>query len=84
MTPEQFCYWFQGFAELSDVVPNQTQWDMMRAHINTVFDKKTERVCVSDILSRQVGPGVTGPVGPLKGYNNDFTQGKQSGPTLIC
>jgi hypothetical protein len=41
MTPEQFAYWFQGFAELSETPPTQEQWDSMRVHVATVFKKVT-------------------------------------------
>lgn len=47
MTPEQFAYWFQGFAELSDVPPNQNQWDAMREHVATVFKKVTPPVQIN-------------------------------------
>lgn len=40
MTPEQFAYWLQGFSELGGT-PTQEQWDVIRAHLATVFDKKT-------------------------------------------
>jgi hypothetical protein len=32
MTPEQFAYWLQGFAELQGAVPTQEQWDSIREH----------------------------------------------------
>lgn len=41
MTPEQFAYWMQGFAELSQSPPNQDQWNAIRAHLRTVFTKVT-------------------------------------------
>lgn len=44
MTPEQFAYWFQGFAELSATPPTQKQWDSMREHVATVFKKVTPPV----------------------------------------
>lgn len=36
MTPEQFCYWLQGFAE-TDTVPSDEQWCTVREHLDTVF-----------------------------------------------
>lgn len=44
MTAEQFAYWFQGFAELSESPPTQAQWDSMREHVATVFKKVTPSV----------------------------------------
>jgi hypothetical protein len=42
MTPEQFCYWIQGFAELNgDTVPSKEQWQAVRDHLKTVFKKET-------------------------------------------
>lgn len=42
MTPEQFCYWIQGFAELNNgAVPNETQWRSINDHLKTVFNKVT-------------------------------------------
>jgi hypothetical protein len=42
LTPEQFCYWLQGFAELSPSnVPTPEQWQMIREHLNLVFTKVT-------------------------------------------
>lgn len=41
MTAEQFAYWFQGLAELSETPPTQAQWDSMREHVATVFKKVT-------------------------------------------
>lgn len=51
MTPEQFAYWFQGFAELSPTPPTPEQWQSMRDHVATVFKKVTPAV----------GPLVAGP-----------------------
>jgi hypothetical protein len=45
MTPEQFCYWLQGFAELSkDTPPTPEQWKSICEHIGTVFKKVTPPV----------------------------------------
>lgn len=44
MTPEQFCYWLQGYAELSDLPPNSVQWESINAHLKEVFKKVTPEV----------------------------------------
>lgn len=50
MTPEQFCYWLQGFAELQAsgdfdlMAPDEDQWEMIVEHLQTVFDKVTNGV----------------------------------------
>lgn len=43
MTPENFTYWLQGFFEISGRVNtlNFTQVQIIRDHLNLVFDKKT-------------------------------------------
>lgn len=41
MTPEQFAYWFKGFAETSAERPTDAQWAIIRDHLNTVFVKVT-------------------------------------------
>lgn len=37
MTPEQFCYWLQGRAELDSAPPTTEQWKSIREHLKTVF-----------------------------------------------
>lgn len=56
MTPEQFCYWLQGFVENDGRAPNDKQWLSIKNHLNTVFNKRTP-----DIL-KPYDPG------PLKEY----------------
>jgi len=41
MTPEQFAYWMQGFAELTPDAPSAAQWQAIRDHLALVFEKKT-------------------------------------------
>lgn len=41
MTPEQFAYWLQGFAEMAGATPTDEQWKMIREHLGTVFLKVT-------------------------------------------
>lgn len=48
MEAQQFCYWMQGFAELSgDALPTPEQWKSIREHLATVFVKVTPEVRVS-------------------------------------
>jgi hypothetical protein len=44
MTPEQFAYWLQGFAELTPQPPTQEQWDSIKAHLQLLFKKETPPV----------------------------------------
>jgi hypothetical protein len=41
MEPLQFCYWLQGFAEVGSLPPNSQQWEIIKDHLQLVFDKKT-------------------------------------------
>ncbi len=41
MTPEQFAYWLQGYAELNAEPPSAEQWQSIREHLATVFRKVT-------------------------------------------
>lgn len=42
MNSETFCYWLQGFVELSDTdTISEKQWLMIKDHLKLVFDKKT-------------------------------------------
>lgn len=41
MTPEQFTYWLQGYMEVSGVYPTETQWKVIKDHLQTVFHKVT-------------------------------------------
>ncbi len=43
MTPEQFCYWMQGFVEMNqenDTI-TEKQWLIIKDHLKTVFTKVT-------------------------------------------
>jgi hypothetical protein len=55
MTPEQFCYWMQGFVEItSGEMPTPGQWKSIGEHLQQVFNKKTP----------PVGPATTTPAIP--------------------
>lgn len=41
MTPEQFVYWLNGFAELNANPPTEAQWRVIRDHLAPVFVKVT-------------------------------------------
>lgn len=47
MEPRDFCYWLQGFAELTPQSPSQEQWDSIREHLGLVFKKVTSSVVQS-------------------------------------
>lgn len=42
MTPEQFCYWLQGYVETSNRPnPTDTEWTIIKDHLQLVFNKVT-------------------------------------------
>lgn len=42
LTPEQFAYWLQGYAEISGATaPTSEQWVVIKEHLNLVFHKVT-------------------------------------------
>lgn len=41
MTPENFCYWLQGRAELRSEPPTPEEWECIRNHLSLVFNKVT-------------------------------------------
>jgi hypothetical protein len=43
MTPENFCYWLQGYFELTGpgAMLSTRQLDVVRDHLRLVFDKQT-------------------------------------------
>lgn len=41
MTPEQFCYWLQGRAELVAAPLDAAEWEAVKQHLGTVFNKVT-------------------------------------------
>jgi hypothetical protein len=47
MTEQQFVYWLQGFAELTEQPPSAEQWKSIREHLAMVFKKVTPPVNLS-------------------------------------
>lgn len=41
MSPDQFCYWLQGFNELVGKNPTEEQWRMIQDHLGLIFNKVT-------------------------------------------
>lgn len=51
MTPEQFCYWLQGYFEMTEGNANlsQNQIEMIKSHLALVFHKVTPNLGVESI-----------------------------------
>jgi hypothetical protein len=54
MKPRDFCYWLQGFSEISLDKPTGTQWRTIQRHLDAVFRKVTDEdkgLSVDQVLS---------------------------------
>lgn len=70
MTPEQFAYWLQGFAEISQKPPTEAEWTIIKDHLATVFKKVTpDRTTITSpgpgIAAPAYPPNWTGPANPI-------------------
>lgn len=65
MTEQQFAYWLQGFAELNPNAPTQEQWQSIRDHLATVFQKVTPPVTLTP---------ASGEYRRVRGYEKLFQQ----------
>jgi len=54
MTPEQFVYWLQGFAELDEYnsPPSKEQWKSIKEHLALTFNKVTSPITINPIPQR--------------------------------
>jgi hypothetical protein len=41
VSPQDFAYWLQGYAEFHEGLPSEKQWQMIKDHLQTVFNKVT-------------------------------------------
>lgn len=59
MSPEQFCYWLQGFVEMNpNAMLTGTQWQIVKDHLKLVMDKQTPQRATPPI---PYNPGVIFP-----------------------
>ena len=59
MTPEQFAYWLQGFAEMNaGQMPTAAQWKSICEHLATVFQKVTPPVQPSVSPAPTISPAL--------------------------
>ena len=67
MTPEQFAYWLQGFAEMNpEWSPTPEQWKMIKEHLQTVFKKVTPSLTQTPW---NIQPQIQ-PINPLAPYQS--------------
>lgn len=82
MTPEQFAYWLQGFAEVTQRAPTEQEWKIIKDHLATVFNKVTPTYQPPKInpfpYDSRKPETIPGPYRPFE--TSPFT----SPPTVIC
>lgn len=66
MTSEQFAYWLQGYAELNAAPPTAEQWQSIRDHLATVFNKVTPPIQWPSPLQPAVPLQSPGMIQPLR------------------
>lgn len=69
MTPEQFAYWLQGFAEIKGSAPSEKEWLVIKDHLATVFKK----------ITPNYGPGV---LTPRDGFGPPYNPNSPFGPII--
>lgn len=69
MTPEQFAYWLQGFAEVSDRSPNVHEWKIIKDHLATVFKKVTPTYPPGVLVPRDIFTPPYNPGSPFPPYD---------------
>lgn len=66
MDAKQFCYWLQGFAELTNTPqPSEAQWNAIKDHLQLVFKKETPQYSfpsTPSIRQPSVSPLVNNPL----------------------
>lgn len=89
MTPEQFAYWLQGFVEIRGSAPTAGEWDVIKDHLATVFNKVTPNRQVYP-LSPGIAepyrgdPATPMPIGPYVSPTNPWTTPTWPRPEFIC
>jgi hypothetical protein len=85
MTPEQFAYWLQGFAELNQQAPNTEQWQAIRDHLSLVFKKETPETSYHPVMSK---PALTPLEDAIRRFNerqdSQLPRATPFAPTVAC
>lgn len=59
MTPDQFCYWLQGYFEISGSTKlNKEQVDVIKEHLSLVFNKVTTKKIQLNDFKDYINPKV--------------------------
>lgn len=89
MTTEQFIYWLQGFVELHGAPPSASQWEVIKEHLQLVFDKKTVKTVEKKDSDKSVSDFLKGLADRNKQNPPIFTPTPGHGwpvgePKIIC
>lgn len=89
MTPEQFAYWLQGFVEIRDSRPTTREWDVIKHHLSTIFNKVTPNKYPHPIRPEiaepyRGDPATPWPIGPYVTPPNPWTTPNYAKPEVIC
>lgn len=90
MTPEQFCYWLQGFAELHEAPPGCEQWQSIREHLATVFNKVTPQMPQPLTIKEQLDklrketPAPFNPFNPFDPNPGRWLDPSYKQPDFVC
>lgn len=69
MTPEQFAYWLQGFAEIKGSAPSEHEWKIIKDHLATVFKKVTPTYPPGVLVPRDTSIPPYNPGNPFAPYD---------------
>lgn len=85
MTPEEFCRWLKGYAELAGdgaVILTAVQWKIVKDHLNLVYNKVTPERRYEPITLPNLDENTkTLPYYPHQPFVPTY---KDGGPILIC
>lgn len=83
MNAQDFCYWLQGFTELTQgQTPSPAQWKAIREHLDLVFKKVTPKVGEVTVDVKVDTKGAQKSIDDLKkAYEELAKQAKEGGST---
>lgn len=81
MTPENFAYWLNGFAEMNGgAMPTAAQWKAIQDHLALVFKKVTPPVGETKIKVNVDTEGAQKSIDDLKKAYDELTKKAQEAP----
>lgn len=88
MTPQDFCFWLQGYVEMGGDAPTDAQWEMIKEHLGLVFDKQTSTL--SELTENLPDLDVPAPeidlgrVNMTEQFHSWFLNDQAPKPNVIC